>query len=548
MKFLKIFLLLVTSIFIYFVFLFWQHSFSKEVLKLEILGPGKVIAGEEVEFTVKYKNNGNFRLEEPELIVEFPKNSLTEEGFLERKILKEELGKIIYPGEEKSFHFKMKIFGKEGETKTFKASMSFRPKNLKARYVRETSFTTQIESVPLTFEFDFPTSIFPQKNFSFSIHYFSNANTVLENLRIQANWPAGFEFLNSNPSSFDKKEWEIPLLNKFEGGKIDILGRVYGEVGEIKIFKARIGILKEGEFILLKEIEKGIQLTKPSIFIRQEINGNPEYIASPGEWLHYEIYFKNIGEETLKNLFLICKLEGDAFDFETLKSETGNYEIGDNSIVFDWKDNPKLQILSPMEEGKVEFWIKLKEEILGIGEPKVKNKVFISQVKEEFVTKITSKIKIAQKGFFEEEVGFKNSGPLPPKVGQSTTYTIIWHIEGGTSLVKDLRLKAILPENVSLTGKVFPEEEISKFSFAQETREILWSIEKLDPREKKSLAFQISLLPTEKDRGKIPVLIGKLIAIGKDAWTGKEIKQEAKKITTLLPDDPSVNKEKAIVE
>jgi len=547
-KFSKIFIFVfVLGSIIYGIFVWRQNIFSKEILKLEILGPREVNTGEEVEYLVRYKNNGKFRLEEPELIFEFPENSKTEEGFIERKILKEELGQAIYPGEEKTISFKARIFGREGETKIAKVSLSYRPKNLKARYVSETSFSTQIKSVPFTFEFDLPNQIEPQKDFSFKILYFSNIDSVLENLRIEADWPSGFEFLQSSPKDFDQKEWRIPVLNKFEGGRIEVLGKIYGDVGEAKIFRARVGIFQNGNFIVLKEIEKGVQLVKPSIFIRQEINGNPEYVASPGEWLHYEIYFKNVGDEDFKNLFLICQLEGEFFDFDTIKSETGNYRAGDNSIVFDWKSNPKLQLLQPMEEGKVEFWIKLKDSLGRARNPVVKDKILISQVREEFVTKIASKILVSQKGFFEDEV-FGNSGPLPPEVGVTTTYTIIWRVESSYSKFKDLKIKAKLPDNVSLTGKISPGSEISKFSFDQNSREVLWAIDELNPEEAKSLAFQIALLPKNEDRGKMPTLIGEISVSGQDTWTEKTFEFKADALTTYLKDDPTITQEKAIVK
>ena len=69
-------------------FLNWQRgSYSKDVLKLEILGPGEANLGEEVEYVVKYKNNGNFRLENPELIFETPSYSILSQGRAAREIL-----------------------------------------------------------------------------------------------------------------------------------------------------------------------------------------------------------------------------------------------------------------------------------------------------------------------------------------------------------------------------------------------------------------------------------------------------------------------------
>jgi large subunit ribosomal protein L20 len=47
-----------------FAYLSWQDmSFSKEVLKIEILASEKANVGEEIEYIVKIKNNGNIRLE-----------------------------------------------------------------------------------------------------------------------------------------------------------------------------------------------------------------------------------------------------------------------------------------------------------------------------------------------------------------------------------------------------------------------------------------------------------------------------------------------------
>lgn len=552
-KFFNFFLLLLILAGIFFYWNWKKNVYSKEVLKLEILGPTEVILGQEVEYVVKYKNNGNFRLEEPELIFEPPENSLKESEIAKREILKEDkLGIAIYPGEENSFSFKLRIFGKEGETKVAKATLNYRPKNLKARYSSNTSLTTQIKSVPITFEFDLPSKIEPNKNFVFHLDYFSNVDWLLQNLRIQAEYPIEFEFLESKPKAIEKTEWEIPVLNRSEGGRVEISGKMSGEIGTAKIFRARLGILIGERFVVLKEIEKGVEIVKPSIYIRQEINGNPQYVAFPGDWLHYTIYFKNIGDEEMTNLFLISKLEGEAFDFQTIKSDLGESKPGDDSVVFDWRRVSKLQYLAPREEGKVDFWIKLKDDLGNVKNPILKNKVFIGQAKEEFLTKISSKIEVSQKGYYQDEV-FGNSGPIPPKVGEITTYTIIWQVKNYYSDIKDVKVKAKLPNYVSLTGKIFPEEMSSKFSFDPDSREIVWSLGDLERgrgvfNPPPSLAFQISFAPLEDQIGETPEIIGEAKISGEDSWTEKILEATSTSITTALPDDPMMKPELGIVQ
>ena len=530
-------------------FLNWRKNiYSKEVLKLEILGPTEVTLGREVEYIVKYKNNGNFRLESPELVFQPPENSIKDEKIFERQILgKGQLGEAIYPGEEKTIPFKMQLLGKEGEAKLTNVSLSYQPKNLKARYESSTSFTTTIKSVPITFEFDLPSKVEVNKDFVFRINYFSNLDSLLTDLRCQIEYPLGFEFIESTPKSLEKTEWLIPVLNKSQGGRIEIRGELGGEIGEAKIFKAKLGIWKEGEFILLKEIEAGVEMTKLSLYIRQEINGNPQYVARSGDWLHYEIYFKNIGDEELNNLSLINKLEGEAFDFQTIKSDLGQVESGDNSVIFDWVRVPKLQYLAPMDEGKVDFWIKLKDDLGNVKNPVLRNKVFIGQLKEEFLTKISSRLEIVQKGYFEDEV-FGNSGPLPPKVGATTTYTIIWQVKNYYSDIKNAKVKATLPSQVSLTGKIFPEEMASKFSFDSQSKEIVWSLGDIEreigiSKPPLTLAFQIAFSPNESQRDQTPEIIGQAKISGEDSWTESEIEATSSLLTTLPSENTTTTSE-----
>ncbi|KPJ57443.1 hypothetical protein AMJ49_00710 [Parcubacteria bacterium DG_74_2] len=550
----NIFLILFSLIVISLGFWIYQRNlYSKEVLKLEILGSNEAEIGELVEYIVKYKNNGDFRLDEPELIFEAPANSLMEEGKPLRQIFEsDELGGAIYPGEEKTFSFEMRLMGREGEAKIAKASLSYRPKNLKARSESSTSFTTIIKSVSITFEFDMPSMVGPEKDFSIRVNYFSNVDYPLSGLRILVEYPFGFEILESNPKPLEKNEWDIGLLNKSEGGRIEILGRISGEIGEEKIFKAKLISWQDEDFVLLKEVLKGVKVTKPLLYIRQEINGNPEYITLPGDWLHYEIFFKNIGDESLQNLFLVNKLEGDAFDFETIKSELGSFKEGDNSIIFDWRKILKLQYLAPMQEGKVEFWIKLKDDLGITKNPVVKNKIFLGQVKEEFSTKIGSKLEISQKGYFADEI-FGNSGPLPPEVGQITTYTIMWQIKNYYNDVKNVKVKAILPKGVELTGKIFPEEESSKFSFDPQSKEVVWSLEDLETGKgvlnpSPNVAFQIAFTPNSAQRGQTPEIIGEAKISGEDTWTNQILQAFSMPITTVLPDDDTITEEQGIVK
>ena len=517
---------------------FWYYQrnvYSKDVLKLEILGPDEANAAEEIEYAVKYKNNGNIRLEEPRLTFEYPEYSIVEDGkSLRREIILED----IYPGQADTVYFKGRLLGKPGDIKQAKAWLSYKPKNLKARYESETSQAVKIKSAPLTLEFDLPSKIESGGELSFRLNYFSNADYPLSNLGVKVEYPQDFEFANSNPKTLGENEWEIGLLNKAEGGRIEITGSVLGNVEEEKLFKAQLGSWQSDSFVVLKESIRAVKIVTPSIYISQQINGSPQYVASPGDTLHYEIFFRNIGEETFQNLFLVAKLEGQPFDFGTLKAPSGEFEAGDNSVVFDWRKISDLRLLDSQEEGKVEFWIGLKDgwEISGPQDanPVIKNRVYLSQARQEFATKVNSKIEIAQKGYYQDEV-FGNSGPLPPQAGSRTTYTIIWQAKNYYNDANNVKVRAILGQGVNLTGKIFPEG--SALTFDSGSREVVWKLDSLATGKgvldaSPSVAFQIALTPQSSQEGKAIGLLSKAEIIGEDQFTGSIIKGETAAIST----------------
>lgn len=545
-KIIFIFIILVIIIGGFFGFWLYRNNiFSKEVLKLEILGTDTIKMGDEIEYTVKYKNNGNSVLQEPRLIFELPEHSLTEDG---KKRFAQDL-KDIYPGDENFVKFKTRLLGNEDSLALAKTWLSYMPKNLTVRFESYTTFSTKINSVPITLDFDLPSKAERGKEIQYSLNYFSNVDYPLENLSIKIDSINGFQLESSIPSSLDKSEWKISTLNKAEGGRITVNGRITGDPGQRLSFAARLGMWQDGEFVLIKDTNKEVSIVEPLIFISQQINGYPNYIASPGEKLHYEIFFRNIGSTSFDNLFLLTKLDGQAIDMQSIKSPTGEVRANDRLIAWDYKQVPELRYLAPQQEGKVEFDIQLKNDWTQSDSEKnntiIKNKVDISQIINEFQVKVNSKLEVLQKGYYSSQAGITNSGPIPPAVGFPTTYTITWELKNYFNDIKNVKIRAVLPQNVTLTGKVLPETEFSNFSFDNNSREIVWNISNGAQlaagigilSNAPSISFQVSLTPDNSQKGGTASLIGEANITAEDQFTGAVTQGKALFINTSLPDD-----------
>src|SRR5581483_4222813 len=167
----------------------------------------------------------------------------------------------------------------------------------------------------------------------------------------------------------------------------------------------------------------------------------------------------------------------------------------------------------------------------------VTNTVQAADISEVFATQINSKLSLSQTGYYSSQQGIQNSGPIPPQVGSATTYTIVWQLKNLFDDASNIKVRAVLPPNVSLTSQVSPASQLSNVSFDNVSREMVWSVGSLPATQSASLAFQVSLLPADPQRGTVATLIGQASVFGEDRTTGATIKTTVSGVNTSLPDD-----------
>jgi len=431
-------------------------------VKVTISGPTEVKAGELIAYSVTCENTGNVALENPELFFVHPANSWPEKEELTEIVRVNEFQNTLFPKETKTFYFKTRLFGTEGSTVEAKAWLNYNKKN-NQNIIRSSVavLDSKIASVPIDISLDIPDkiSIFPEtkSDFKFRVRYNSLADYSFSNLKVKVNYPSDLTIKETKPQKTAENTWEISYLEKRYKGELEIWGEFpRGEtIGQEMNFSAQLYTTVLGEDILLKQIAEKSLTYKPVFLISQKINNDSEYVAYPDERLHYVINFQNISEDPLRDLTLTSVLEGNFLDFNSIECPEGNFTLGDNSILWNKEKIPELSYIRPGEEGTVEFWIKTKANY----QPKdftetnaiINNKVSLGGFVENFRNKVNTKIEIAQEGYYTDRYGFfENSGPQPPEVNKTTSYTIVWKINNYYNPASDVKIKATLPSYVRI--------------------------------------------------------------------------------------------------
>lgn len=439
------------------VFVVISFILPKTKVEISVSRPETAKAGEEVVYSITVKNPGTVILKNPELVFHHPSFSLPEKSLIETIMLED-----LYPKQEKTLDFKARLFGEAGEKREFKAWLNYSTeKQSRITMSKVAHFSTVISEVPIDLVLDIPEKAptYPKdkSEFIFRIRYFSSADQAISNLKMSVNFPADFNFQESIPLTDQGREFDISTLEPSAGGSIEIAGTFPAgyEIGKEIEFDTQLSINLHGTDVVLKKASAKTTTYKPVFAFTQKINNQERYFPYTGEKLYYEIYFKNVQDAPLRDLSLNTVLDSSLFDLETIEAPLGKFIKGANSISWDGTNIPELRYLTPGEEGKVEFWITLKENYKpkNINETNalISNRVILGGFEKEFRSRVNSLIKITQEGYYRDVYKFfDNSGPQPPKVNETTQYTIVWKIENYYNWLEDVTVKASFPSGVSI--------------------------------------------------------------------------------------------------
>ncbi len=504
-----------------------RNIFGDDRLRFEIEASEEMEAGEVAEYTLRYTNNSDVRLEDMGLIFEYPENMKPveneedEEGVIRRgeRRREVEVGELN-PGEERVTVFEGRPFGERGDSLRAKAEMRYTPKNLTARYRSDREHMAKINEVPIDFSFEMPPTMDAGEEDGIRILFSSEVEYPLEDVEIRVDYPEGFEFLRSTPEAdSDDKAWEWPILNEGDDGAIDIEGVLEGDPGEGKIFEATLGVWMDERFLPLKETSRGVSLSESDLIVDMQVNGERDYVAEPGELLHYEIFVKNVGDNTLEDLFLLADLDGEVLDLDNLEPARGRFQENRGVVIWSHAFDSGLHSLSSDEEERLEFWVETKKDDLPY-HPEAEVRASIEKARDEITTKIGTILSV-EKEVIREDSPFEEFGPFPLEEGEESSFTVKWDVETLFNDLRDVRIETALPDFARASGEKYPDD--MDLSFDSDSGEVVIEKDDLSAGREEEVFLKVEV-DLEDDLDEDLMLLEETVVSGEDRHTGEEVK------------------------
>jgi hypothetical protein len=157
--------------------------------------------------------------------------------------------------------------------------------------------------------------------------------------------------------------------------------------------------------------------------------------------------------------------------------------------------------------------------------------------------KLDSKLLLSVKGYYKDP-NITNSGPIPPKVGQDTTYTIHWIVGDVSNDISNATVEAVLPTGVTMTGTVYPEN--TNITYNERNNSIVWEIGNMSAGTgtlsgSQEASFQIKVTPAPSQAGDMMSLLKPSVFKAKDLFTGEDLSANVDGKTTQLSEDSSLD-------
>ena len=548
-----------------YIFFNGGNLISADNIEIKVSGPVSIPGGEPVTFDVIAINKNNVDLQLVDMSINFPDGTVESNNPTQILSNYRKLIGDIKAGGNARESVNAIIFGEENLKKEILVTLTYGVKGSTAVFTKTQTYDVIINSSPINVTVSSFKDITSGQEFDMKVNIKSNSKETLKNIVLKSVYPFGYQYISSSiPTLGDKSTWKVGDIRAGQEKVVTIRGKLSGEDGDLRAFHFTVGAGSATDERAIGTqymvTEQDITIEKPFISLNLAIGNdqtNKDYAGKYEQSENVDINWFNNLQDSISNVEIRVKLSGSAYSKSFIFPDSGYFNSSTDEIIWNQKTNSSLASIGGGENGKVSFSLIPKD--LGtntnrIVNPKITMVATVSgsriqetsapQAVNAAVTKnilVTSNVDLT--GRIVRTVGaFANTGFIPPKVDNPTTYTVILAVDNTSNMLKNTVVKATLPPYVKWLKAISPQTE--DIVYDENSGEITWNIGNVDTfilnsSKRKEVAFQISLLPSANQIGQSPVLVNRAILTATDSVTNVELESSQDSLTTRFSTDPS---------
>ncbi len=552
---LKWLLLVALVMFIGLVLAFWfgGTSFSDRDVVLLLDGPAQATAGDEVTYTLTYRNNTKVDLKELSFTFFYPEDSvvIASSGFSQTLTERFTVEKLS-PKEEGTRQFRAFLIGDKGNTRDARTTLVFKAGSLSSSFEKEATLSTTITALPVPMTLSVPPSAVAGQDVNYVLDYRNGSDADISGLRFEFILPEGFTLKQATPNPTQDATWDVPTLKQGQGARITLRGTLQGNERDTKEVAVTLKRKVNDTYVNYERTSASTILSSPLLGLSIVANNSRDYIAMIGDRLTYTVSFRNTSRYSLVGLVLTVKLDGDMYDLNTVDASGGSFDQGTRTITWNAGSVPSFGNFLSGTSNSVQFRVALKQSlptVSGARSFSVKATATLGttnvpigldgeevSVQDSTTTKISTQPTLKPVVYYDDPA-FGSSGPLPPEVGKETLFTVHWQVLNPGNDVTGAIVRGTLPTGVTWKNVMSTGTGQSQPVYDKNTSQVTWNIGFLPQgtgvtTPKYEASFQVGIVPSPSQRNTSAPLVRNLSLSGTDAFTKQQVLQNIDQVTT----------------
>lgn len=547
----------ISSLFLYF----GGNKISSDNIQIAIIGPSQIGGGETVPLQVTVSNQNPVVIESVTLILKYPSGTQSV-GDSPRNLFEERIPMDdIEPGEVKNIPVRFAVFGEENDEKKVEATIEYRVNGSNGMFYKDANpLALRISSSPLVLRVSSIEKVASGQLIDITLTAVSNASSPLRNVLITAFYPNGFTYETSKPEPvYGQNVWRIDELLPEQSATIKLQGIVSGLTEETFRINFDVGPANpDNQYLVgasLAKAKADFIIERPFIDVEIAINGDKDRsaIIPEGERSEVEVNIKNTLDETVYDMVVEVVPGGNALNENSISSRQGFYDSNTGTVRWEVANNASFGQVLPGDVRSLKFDVTPRKNLTTASFDLVVNvyarRVAESSALETLIGTIRAEAKYSSSVNITSQVArnagqFTGSGPVPPKVGETTTYTLTLIAEAGSNDMVNSVVETSLPLYVNWLDAYEAEGSVTYNSVS---KKIQWAIGDISSGQRKEMTFQVSILPSTSQIGTAPVLLNRQQARANDRFSGELLQDEASPVTTELSTEMGFSKGNGLV-
>lgn len=577
--FFSLFFLLSISLSLYFVFNYLNNQKdSSFVLDIKLSAPSEIVLGEQFYYEIEYKNSSKHNLENITIEANYPKNFVFVESYPSANFNNNTWNlEKLETGSSGKIKIKGLVVNKEGLNNLLSLKAGYEISGFSSYFKKEFFYSVSVSSISFSVNLDFFSTVLVGEEYllKFSLKNFKPflksdlTLSLMSSDNIQFSLPDN-EFGGDSGSvlKIDQVEKNIFKLSfsdqnassSYENTSLDSYDfylnyKILDRIDDLEKISWQLKYSnQENEDLVFYEKDFSLSVIKSDLHLNLLVNeSSSNQSIDFDQVLNYRINYANKGDKKMKDLIIMAVLESDFLDWSSLKDLNGG-RVNRKTISWTSKEIPELKELDPGQEGFIDFSIKIssfKEVSYGqelkvdsyaqftIGNlEELGDEIRISDNKSNVVSNmINSNFSVIEEiRYFDDNNIPVGSGPLPPKVGEKSSFKVYWTIKNSLHELKDLQAELFLPDYVIWENKF--NLTTGEINYDLIDHKVSWNLGRLPLGiDEIKIDFDISITPNDFEYNKILILLPGSSFKSFDIETNSDIIKKTDIKTTKLEDD-----------